>query len=165
MNNDRVISTLLEELEELLKRATEIRGQIQNLVRSDSSSPRTNLYLHVTIHDGKQICYPICVRTYIEVIELLGTEKVYRAVVALGIRWRNFPIVDPGHDNESHWHPSGEYGIYKGGNTPQKADNLKDIVEYLKIPIQVKVLDEAEYQEYSRSGHLNLTKDPKRITR
>ena len=148
MSKEKEISNLLEELEELLKRAKEIKEQIQNLVKGNS--PRAKRYLHIKMSDGKQICHSICANTYVETIELLGTEEVYRAVVFLAIRWRNYPVVDTGHTNESHWRPSGEYSIYTGGNTQQKADNLKKIVNYLKRSIQVKVLDETEYKEYSK---------------
>ena len=152
MSKEKEISNLLEELEALLKRATEVKGQIQGLIKG--STPRTNRYLHVTMPGGKQICYRNCAKTYVETIESLGTERVYHAVVRLNIRWRNYPVVDPGHANESHWEPSGNYGIYKGGNTAQKADHLKRIVNDLKRPIKVEVLDEAQYKEYSKRDQL-----------
>ena len=157
MSNKKEVLNLLEDLEELLKRATEIKEQIQNLVKPDSSKPRTKLYLHVTMPNGKQICHTQSVDTYVETIELLETEKVYHTVVTLGIRWRTYPVVDVGHANEPAWRPSGDYGIYTGNNTQQKEDNLKRIANYLKLPIEVKVLDESEYREYSRSDQLNLT--------
>ena len=142
MSNEKEISNLLEELEESLERAKEIKEQIQNLVKPNGSSPRVKWYLHITMPNGKQICHTQSVDTYVETIELLGTEKVYHTVVTLGIRWRNYPIVDTGHANEPNWRPSGDYGIYTGNNTQQKAEYLKKIVAYLKLPVEVKVLDE-----------------------
>ena len=149
MSKAKEVSNLLEELEGLLKRAKEIKEQIQNLVKGNS--PRVNWYLHVTMPDGKQICHPISANTYVETIELLGTENVYHAVVRLGIRWRNYPVIDAGHANEPHWRPSGDYGIYTGRNTDQKANDLRRIVGYLKHPIKVKVLNEAEYKVFKSS--------------
>ena len=156
MSKEEKISNLLEELEVVLKRATEIKEEIQNSIQESTS--RTNWYLHVTMPDGKQICYRNCAKTYVETIESLGTERAYHAAVFLNLRWRTYPIVDTGHDNESHWAPSGNYGIYKGGNTEQKADQLKEIIAHLKRPIEVKILDETEYQEYlKRNQQLSLT--------
>ena len=57
MSKEEKISNLLEELEVVLKRATEIKEEIQNSIQE--STPRTNWYLHVTMPSGKQICYRI----------------------------------------------------------------------------------------------------------
>lgn len=150
MSKEKEVSNLLEELEELLTRATEIKGQIQDLMQG--KRPRTNLYLHVRMPDGTIICHPRRSDTFVEAIELLGTERAYHAAVAQDIRRRGYPVVDVGHYDEPSWRESGEYGIYVGGNTPDKAKDLKKIADSLKLPIKVKVLDEADYEVF-KSRH------------
>ena len=144
-----LLSDLLDELSKLSAMVDRAKKQIQNVLEENNvSMQRTNLYLYVRMPNGKIICHSRCSDTFVETIELLGTEKAHRAAVARNIRWRNYPVVDIGHHDESHWRESGKYGIYVGGNTPNKAKNLRKIADYLGLSMKVCVLNETDYQVF-----------------
>ena len=156
------LSELLDELSELLTKAQAVKKQIQDVLKEDTGrTKRKNLYLHVRMPNGKMICHPRRSDTLVEVIEAVGTERAYHAAVACDTRRRGYPVVDVGHYDEPSWRASGQYGIYVGGNTPDKAKDLQEIVSYLGLSIKVKVLSEKGYQQFLEFGN-KFQRIPKR---
>ena len=148
------LSDLLNELSELLAKVHNVKEQIQNVLEENTGSrKRKNFYLYVKMPNERRICHPRRSDTFVEVIEAVGTEKAYHAAVACNIFRRGYPVVDLGHYDEPHWRASGEYGIYVGGSTQEKAKDLTKIVSYLGLSIEVKVLSEKGYQQFLEFGN------------
>ena len=92
---------------------------------------RQNYPLVVTMPDGKRICHSEAIDTLIEVIKVLGIEKVRTH----GIMSHGIPLVAINNYDEKGQQPVGRYYIASNSSTDTKVEQIKAIARCLGVKL------------------------------
>ena len=137
---DSVLQYLLQQeiemQEKLLQRTKELKEKVNHHLEPEPIDISTNPSagdLTVIMPDEQQICRHQVSKTFVEVIEKIGIEKVK----TLNMEYCRIPIVDTFNHPKYSQAASGDYFIMTHSNTDKKIQQLEEIKDRLNISIEV----------------------------
>ena len=92
--------------------------------------------LIVKMPNGQIITNSQGIDTFLEVIQMLGIEKV-KALGIIAVQGRNLPLISDYEDPTHSQKPLGSYYIASGNSTRQKKEWLEEIARHLNIEMTV----------------------------
>ncbi len=123
-----------------------IMKEDEDLTESTTRPPGHPTQLIVTMDNGETINHSYASRTFAEVIEKLGIERVRE----LGHIVNGIPLISPTKHEKYTPHKYGRYYIVTATSTAEKSRLLKKIADQLGVSLTVKIVPRRTYSHRGR---------------